>query len=107
MGINSTEVAYGFGQLGSGFLDDTGALTPPAGMVVIAVDLLEDSTFTQLRAANSNTAAYIQVGTQVANNGANSEAIDSSNTFPKGKTIFGRWDAVTLATGSAIVYYGR
>ena len=31
MGINSTEVSYGFGQMGSGFTDATAALTPPTG----------------------------------------------------------------------------
>ena len=29
MGINSTEVAYGFGQMGSLFNDGTAACTPP------------------------------------------------------------------------------
>ncbi len=107
MGINSTEVSYGFGQLGSGFLDDTGALTPPAGMVVVGIDCQTDVTFTTLTADAVSDAAYIGTAAQVALNGTNSEAIDSSNTFPKGKVLFGRWTAVTLATGSAIVYYGR
>ena len=31
MGQNSTEVAYGFGQLGSGFSDEDDAVTPPSG----------------------------------------------------------------------------
>ena len=44
MGINSTEVAYGFGQLGSGYLDDTDALTPPTGKFIVEpkwTDLLQ------------------------------------------------------------------
>ena len=40
MGINSTEVSYGFGQLGSGYLDDTGALTPPTGKVIVAIQVI-------------------------------------------------------------------
>ena len=42
MGINSTEVAYGFGQLGSGFTDQAEAVTPPTGKVIIAIQFLED-----------------------------------------------------------------
>lgn len=107
MGINSTEVSYAFGQLGSGFLDDTGALAPPTGLVVIGIDFLTDTTFNKLIAEPVASAAYIGTGSQSALNGTNSEAIDSSNIFPKGKTIFGRWTEVTLASGEAIVYFGK
>ena len=34
MGLNSTEVAYGFGQLGSGFSDEAVEVTPPTGKVI-------------------------------------------------------------------------
>jgi hypothetical protein len=107
MGINSTEVAYGFGQMGSGFVDDTGAFTPPTGKVIVAVQFISDSTITTLTAVNDGDEAYFGTGTQTANNGANSEAIDSGNTFPAGVTVFGRYSALTLATGSAIVYFGH
>jgi len=107
MGINSTEVAYGFGQMGSGFVDDTGAFTPPTGKVIVAVQFISDSTITTLTAINDGDEAYFGTGTQTANNGANSEAIDSGNTFPAGVTVFGRYSALTLATGSAIAYFGH
>ena len=107
MGINSTEVSYGFGQLGSGFVDDTGAFTPPTGKVIVAVQFISDSTITTLTAINDGDEAYFGTGTQTANNGANSEAIDSGNTFPAGVTVFGRYSALTLATGSAIAYFGH
>lgn len=106
MGINSTEVSYGFGQMGSGFVDDTGAFTPPTGKVIVAVQFISDSTITTLTAVNDGDEAYFGTGTQIANNGANSEAIDSGNTFPAGVTVFGRYSALTLATGSAIAYFG-
>jgi len=38
--------------------------------------------------------------------GGNGDAIDSSNTFPKGMTIFGQWTAFTLATGTVVAYQG-
>ena len=48
MGINSTEVSYGFGQIGSGFVDDTGAFTPPTGKVIVAVQFISDSTYSRV-----------------------------------------------------------
>jgi hypothetical protein len=48
MGINSTDTAYAFGQLGSGFVDDGGAFTPPAGKVIVAIQFLADTTLSAL-----------------------------------------------------------
>jgi hypothetical protein len=47
MGINSTEVAYGFGQFGSAITDDasSGNLRPPKGLVIVAITALADATF--------------------------------------------------------------
>jgi len=106
MGINSTEVSYGFGQMGSGFVDDTGAFTPPTGKVIVAVQFISDSTLTLLQAVNDGDEAYFGTEAQTTNNGTNSELVDSGNTFPAGVTVFGRYSALTLATGSAIVYFG-
>ena len=47
---------------------------------------------------------------QTAANGGNSERVDSSQVFPKGITIYGRWRSFLLAaadsTGGAICYFG-
>ena len=43
MGINSTEVAYNFGQLGSGHVQGTSALTPPTGNYNSSQDAIENS----------------------------------------------------------------
>tara|TARA_R100001129_G_scaffold163678_1_gene129401 strand:- start:1420 stop:1773 length:354 start_codon:yes stop_codon:yes gene_type:complete len=114
MGLNSTEVAYGFGQMGSGYLDDTGALTPPTGSVIVAITCIDATKFTTLTADTSyyeaadgsDGIAFIGTAAQVTSNGANSEAIASADEFPKGVTIYGRWTACTLASGKVIVYYG-
>ena len=47
MGINSTEVSYGFGQLGSVHMhNDNGEdLTPPDNMVIVAITMLNDTVF--------------------------------------------------------------
>ena len=57
MGINSTEVAYHFGQMGSAYLDDTGAFTPPTGKVIVAITTLEAVKFANLIA----DASYIDL----------------------------------------------
>ena len=108
MGINSTGVSYGFGQLGSGYLDDTGALTPPTGKVIVAISILANAKFTTLTAdtAQGNDAAFIGTAAQVAGNGTNSEAIAAADEFGKGATLYGRWTACTLASGTVMVYYG-
>ena len=195
MGINSTEVAYGFGQLGSAFADaSANTITPPEGQCIIAIQFLADTELSALvskdtskypgigSTANStgaytrtvngavNTAAkvifdeenlvsqadQIEVGDEMyltstgvvigtvltlnpdGNNtkeiqlaanttiaddasvsflkpnktghrGVGGMAIDSSNTFPTGSTIFGRWDSVSLNdnAGVIIAYFGE
>ena len=121
MGINSTEVAYGFGQMGSGFSDADAAFTPPSGKVIVAIQFLEDTTLTALTpatdmytdgttgAADIAASAFIGSTTVVGANGGGAQAIDSGTTFPKGLTIYGRWISVTppvSATGGIICYYG-
>ena len=51
MGINSTEVAYGFGQLGSAFLDAVETkLYAPQGKVIVAIQCTTDVKFENLTA---------------------------------------------------------
>ena len=112
MGINSTEVAYHFGQMGSAYLDDTGAFTPPTGKVIVAITVLSQVKFTTLTPSNDTGSNTYFAGTSVTaaatGNGVNAEAIASGDAFPTGVTIFGRWSACTLVTGgSAILYFGE
>ena len=41
MGINSTEVSYGFGQMGSIFNDSANPMKAPTGKVFVAIHFLE------------------------------------------------------------------
>ena len=120
------------GQLGSGFHDTHSVtLLPPAGMVIMAVTFLEDVNLDVLTPelptdatfrgptfldGSSNTQAQINsfgIATQTAKNGAASAAVDASNVFPKGLTIYGRWTALSgnaagiNSTGGCIAYFGR
>lgn len=118
MGINSTEVTYGFGQMGSAYVAATGAYTPPLGKIVVAITTLDSCGFTTLTgdtaqyaksdgslptgATNAGT-AFLQ-STRVAAQGANDSDLASAVKFPKGSTIFGRWTNVTPLDAGIIVY---
>lgn len=84
----------GLGQAGCLFEDGTDAVS---GKNIVAIQFLEDATFSALTPSDSS-----YIGTA----GGNGDAIDSSNTFPQGVTIFGSWTAFTLASGSVIAYLG-
>ena len=122
MGLNSTEVAYGFGQMGSAFTDEDAAVTPPTGKVIVAITFLEDTTLTALTPATDmyldgttgadleGAAAFFGSTTAVGANGGNAAEIDSATKFPKGLTIYGRWSSVdpsaASTTGGIICYFG-
>jgi hypothetical protein len=122
MGINSTQVAYAFGQMGSMFLDGTAAASPPTGQVFIAITFLADTTFDSsggLIADTTNTANGLEyIGTEAAahnlNDGSETSVsgsvglqVDVNNVFPKGLTIYGRWTEIDLAAGVVIAYIGQ
>ena len=118
------------GQLGSGFIDSTSTVTPPTGMVIIAVTFLSDLKFNASGGLvpelptddtfkgptfddSGTTRAQINsFGTvaQTIKNGLESVPVDGDNLFPKGMTIYGRWTSFKLSagdsTGGAILYYG-
>ena len=48
MGQNSTEVAYGFGQMGSAYTDLATPIVPPQDMVIVAIQFLADNTPTEM-----------------------------------------------------------
>ncbi|WP_278357990.1 hypothetical protein [Idiomarina abyssalis] len=82
------------GQAGAVFEDST---TVRSGYQIVAIQFLEDSTFTTL---TSNGTSFIATGSGSGND------IDTGNTFPQGCTIFGQWTAFTLASGTVIAYFG-
>tara|TARA_R100001163_G_C4937964_1_gene111059 strand:+ start:230 stop:619 length:390 start_codon:yes stop_codon:yes gene_type:complete len=129
MGINSTEVSYGFGQLGSVFNDGAAAMAPPTGKVFVAVTMLTDCTFDTsagLVADNDSSNGLEYVGTVFARDtdgtaddaahdeststatlGSGGVVVDVNNTFPEGITIYGRWTSINPASGTLIAYIGE
>jgi len=84
MGQNSTEVAYGFGQLGSIHGQTANSIYPPNGMVIVAIQFLADNTPTVLRpeAQGAGAVDHFQcVNTEAAghNNGDAQQAISDAS----------------------------
>jgi|TARA_Y100000310_G_scaffold192976_1_gene192950 hypothetical protein len=95
------------GQAGSAFVDTEGQFTPPSGQKIIMITMLTDVEFSELTPSNINE----NFGTTVADGlqpGTGSDQLTSSDTFPSGVTIFGRWDSCTLnsAGDKIIIYFG-
>lgn len=129
MGINSTEVSYGFGQFGSTFLSGDGSIldldNSDALYYVTSITFLSDTKFggSGLKSLNKGDGAGFpdtqfvsseNVHTIDTDWGADTDAGDndgkpivldgSGTTFPKGITIYGMWDYVELHSGDVICY---
>jgi len=130
MGINSTEVSYGFGQLGSAYTTaSSDAIKPPTGKVFVAITMLADTVFDAAgglvaerilvpgatSTADSAKTGDIYIGTdQPANDlaaattdeGTGGKVVDAV-TFPKGVTIYGRWTEIDVDSGHIVAYVGE
>ena len=120
MGINTAGTSYDFGQLGSVHMhNDAGeTLTPPDGMVIIAITCIDATAFDELKVETTKN-SLVYSGTETnnayfgitnANTGGNGEAIQTNISFPAGITIYGRWTEVSLnatqGVGGIIAYFG-
>jgi len=106
-------------QLGGAFLDTTNAFVPPTGKVVVKIEFFATTKFTTLTPANELGSNTCHIGTSVVaddtnyaieGNGTNAVALVAGNSgteFTAGKILYGRWSAVTLNTGSVIMYFGQ
>ena len=121
MGINSTEVAYNFGQLGSMYTAaSNAAISPPTNKVFIAITMITDTTFDAsagliadndsagagLEYIGTDTAAHnLSDGSETTSSGSEGLVVDSV-LFPAGVTIYGRWTEIDIDTGSCVAYIG-
>ena len=120
MGINSTEVAYGFGQLGSVYTTlSSDAIKPPTNKVFVAITMLTDTVFDStgglvadipvgthdIYIGTEQPAHDLAAGSETTDEGSGGKVVDSV-TFPKGITIYGRWTEIDLSAGSVIAYIG-
>jgi|TARA_Y100001973_G_C5192940_1_gene332199 hypothetical protein len=126
---------WAFGQMGSLFLDASGAASPPDGKVFTAITFLADTVFDAsgglvaqtkrdvengantgpilatvegLEWIGTEAAAHnVSDGSETTISGSGGLQIDASNTFPKGVTIYGRWIEIDLTSGMIIAYIGE
>jgi hypothetical protein len=129
MGINSTEVAYGFGQFGSTFLSGDGAILDlsqsDAKYYVCAITMVSNTKFGGSGLGILDAGKSLGLGdTHFASNedtqtldidwGADTNAVDndsdlivldaSGTEFPAGMTMYGMYDYVELHSGDVICY---
>jgi len=122
MAVNSTEVSYGFGQMGSILITGTtNAVTLIGGRdtdstpasnvnrtdkVFVAITFLADTVFDNAGLTSDDNTMY--PNDTVASTGIDADggAVTDSVTFPKGVTIYGRWTSILLDSGSCIAYVG-
>ena len=99
--------AYNFGQVGSAYLGNNNSVfEPPAGKVVVSIVSLADTTaFTKRVSDNNENCQYLSTAaTNTKDNNADARA--TTETFPAGIAIFGRWNKVQLnGTGAAVILY--
>ena len=117
MGVNSTEVSYGFGQMGSIYVGGTTAVTsngvtasPGVGdnAVFVSITFITDTVFDSGNAGLISETNQLFPSTQYTSTSIDADggAVVDSVTFPAGVTIYGRWTGFTLASGSVIAYIG-
>ena len=131
MGINSTEVSYGFGQLGSVYTTASSEeINPPTNKVFVAITMLADTVFDaasgliaervlvsgattgdvstktgDIYIGTDQPAHDLAAGAETTDEGTGGIVVDSV-TFPKGITIYGRWTEIDIDSGSVIAYVG-
>lgn len=105
-----------FGQFGSTFTVATGVtVKPPAGMVIVAITFLGDTTLSALTAEKQGLIAdgggvnkdssfnFTNEGAALAS--ANGDPVVSTTIFPKGLTVYGRWTEVSANSVTANTGY--
>tara|TARA_R110002012_G_scaffold154952_3_gene315698 strand:- start:2163 stop:2525 length:363 start_codon:yes stop_codon:yes gene_type:complete len=113
-------VKKGFGQMGSVFTSVDGPIKPPTNKVFIAITflanttldtaggLIADTNYRSCEFAGTDIAAHNETGgSETINSGSGGDAIDVSDVFPAGVTIFGRWSEIDVGTGMIIAYIGE
>ena len=99
-----------FGQTGAILVTGNGAVSNLiSGKVFVAIQFLEDTVFDSGAGgltADSTMANKFPDDTAVSSDvSANGAAIDSI-TFPKGMTLYGRYEGFKLSSGKVIAYLG-
>lgn len=91
------------GQAGSLLTNDTSNdIDAPTGTTWIALQVIDDVTFTTLTQESNRWYGSGAGATDLDSNGDTTSGI----TFPSGTTLYGRWSTFRLASGTIIAYLG-
>jgi hypothetical protein len=116
----STANMMAFGQFGSSFITGDGANVDLNGgsatRYISAIQFLTDTQFQALENMNGEIGSVSSVTAEndhdntTSGFGTAANAVDlsvgsSGATFPKGLTIYGKWDYVELHSGTCICYF--
>ena len=108
-----------FGQYGSVYLNGAGAKlnlnSSTANRFIIAIQFMEDTTFEDIQTLDGVVSSITDVSAELDVGGefgavtsesttSDMDALTTSHTFPKGITIYGKWDLVELNGGSCVCY---
>ena len=104
MAINSTEVSYGFGQMGSLITDLDKPVYPPKGKVIIAITMVTDNViFDTMTTEEGRGASYVSTSTSENDNnyhGIHESAAIAAATYAPGANI-------TIGAGTTAVKPGQ
>ena len=94
------------GQAGSILIDQstTDATASPKFGSFVAIQFIEDTVFGTLTSESSQL--WPASGETSTSIDGDAGAAATVVTFPQGMTIFGRWTAINLVSGSCIAYVG-
>ena len=90
------------GQTGNAFMTGASSYTPPSGMVVVAMTMIADVTFDSGDATTAESSWSTDAQGGIGTGGV----AWNQTAFPKGVTIYGRWTAVGIDSGSIMLYVG-
>ena len=104
MAINSTEVSYGFGQMGSTIMDLSKPVYPPKGKVIIAITMISENViFEELIPEEGRGESFMNTSTSENDNnyhGIHESAAIAAATYAPGSNI-------TIGTGTTAVKPGQ
>ena len=122
MGQNSTEVAYGFGQLGSAYTDKAVEIVPPKDHVIVGIQFLADNTptvmlperldqfgpgYAGITGTTANTVLDFELtNTQSVNFAGAIGSRVTNGTYAAGQTLFAL-DIPLDSTGRALIRRGQ
>ena len=108
MGINSQEVAYGFGQLGSVFQNLAKPVYPPKGHVIVAVQMVAANILTALHTETLDTGGPQYITTEdTESNDANYLGVVEAACTGARTSVFATNDTVTISGADTKIKVGQ